>query len=307
MITIIMYHYVRDLNRSRYPRIKGLSTRNFAKQLDFITKHYTVCSLAQVIAAFKDGNELPDNACVLTFDDGFVDHYINVFPMLEERGLVGSFFPPAKVIQEPIVLDVHKIHFLLACVTNHKFLAWEILKMLREFRGDYEIPDDNRLMELYARPGRYDPPEVLFIKNILQQTLPPNVRNLIVDRLFKRYVTEDEQAFAAELYMDIKQLRCMFRHGMEIGGHGYSHDRLGLMSGGQQENEILRSLEMMENIHGSKPVDWVMCYPYGSYNKDTIALLKKHGCSIALTTNVGAADLSRPMELCRFDTNDITY
>ena len=49
-----------------------------------------------------------------------------------------------------------------------------------------------------------------------------------------------------------------------------------------------------------------MCYPYGAYNKTTLNLLKKNGCSLGLTTVVGRAKLNEENKylLPRFDTND---
>src|SRR5688572_25788722 len=122
MLTIVMYHYVRDLPRSRFPEIKALLTREFDQQLDYITARYTVCSLGEVVKAIRGGAALPHDACVLTFDDGFIDHYLTVFPRLVSRGIVGSFFVPAQPVLEHRVLDVHKIHFILAAATDHDLL-----------------------------------------------------------------------------------------------------------------------------------------------------------------------------------------
>jgi hypothetical protein len=52
--------------------------------------------------------------------------------------------------------------------------------------------------------------------------------------------------------------------------------------------------------------NWIMCYPYGSYNADTLKVLADANCSIGLTTKVGATDFStqNKLELSRWDTND---
>ena len=48
-----------------------------------------------------------------------------------------------------------------------------------------------------------------------------------------------------------------------------------------------------------------MCYPYGSYSTDTLAILKEKNCIAGLTTaeyaNFKTEDV---LELSRFDTND---
>ena len=37
-LDIVMYHYVRPISKSRYPKIKGLELEAFKKQLDFFLK-----------------------------------------------------------------------------------------------------------------------------------------------------------------------------------------------------------------------------------------------------------------------------
>ena len=39
-LTIVMYHYVRDLKYSRYPKIKGLDIKLFKKQIQFFKNNY---------------------------------------------------------------------------------------------------------------------------------------------------------------------------------------------------------------------------------------------------------------------------
>ena len=79
-VTIVMYHFVRDLRRSRYPAIKGLDVERFAGQLAHIQRHYTVVRMEDVVAAARDpGVALPPRALLLTFDDGYAEHYQTVW------------------------------------------------------------------------------------------------------------------------------------------------------------------------------------------------------------------------------------
>ncbi len=301
-----MYHYVRDFRWTRYPRIKGLPTERFAGQLDYIRRHYTVCGTTQLLAAMRQGESLPPNPCVLTFDDGFIDHYVTVFPLLRERGLVGSFYPVGMTVAEHRVLDVHKLHFVLASVEDPGTVAAALREILKTYRAQFDLASDDALWGSYAKSGRYDGPEVMFIKGVLQRGLPARVRSDILDKLFKRFVTEEEAAFARELYMDAAQLRCLLAGGMEIGGHGYSHCWLEHLSKSEQHEEIRRTRDFLGTVFQEPLVDWTMCYPYGSYNQDTIALLREGHCALGLTTRVGLVhDLASPYELMRLDTNDL--
>ena len=112
--TIVMYHYVRELPYSRYPQIKGLLTSQFKEQLAYIEKNYQFVTVDDCINAIYFDGDFPLNAILLTFDDAYIDHFMTVFPILESKGIQGCFFPPAKPVLEYEVLDVHKIHFLLA-------------------------------------------------------------------------------------------------------------------------------------------------------------------------------------------------
>jgi peptidoglycan/xylan/chitin deacetylase (PgdA/CDA1 family) len=140
---------------------------------------------------------------------------------------------------------------------------------------------------------------------MLQWVLPEQVRSQVTDRLFQKFVSCDEAAFAQELYMDVPQMREMNSAGMEIGGHGYNHLWLGQLSRHDQAEEIRRTVSFLGTVLGHRPSDWTMCYPFGSYNSETLELLAKMDCAIGLTTRVGSANLSHPLELDRFDTNDL--
>ena len=97
-ISIIMYHYVRDLKNSRFPEIKGLDTRLFEAQIEYLTRNYNVVPMEEVVDCIENKSKLPPNSALLTFDDGYSDHYLNVLPILLKYKIQGSFYPPAKAI-----------------------------------------------------------------------------------------------------------------------------------------------------------------------------------------------------------------
>ena len=59
---------------------------------------------------------------LLTFDDGFIDHYEYVFPVLRSRGLGGIFFLVGSTLGDrPMLANVHKTHFLLSRLGAERF------------------------------------------------------------------------------------------------------------------------------------------------------------------------------------------
>lgn len=294
MLTVVMYHYVRRLAESRYPAIKGLEREAFIRQLQHIKATYTPVSGQDVIAAIK-GDQLPDDAVLLTFDDGYLDHYTTAFPLLQRERIPAVFFPPARSVLEGVVLDVNKIHYTLACAEPSAIAE----------RIDAAVPDPKAWRAKYAVPSRFDPPEVVYIKRMLQAGLPQPLRGELVAELFARYVTKDERAFGRELYLDEDQLRSMLEAGMMVGSHGYHHEWLNTLSAADQAKEIDQSLAFLRALGVHR--DWTMCYPYGAWNDSLIGILRARGCAAGFTTRVAVADLAQddPLLLPRLDTNDL--
>ncbi len=301
-----MYHYVRELRKSRFPGIRGLELALFKEQLAYLRKHYVIVSAESCVEALRDGTPLPPNAALLTFDDGFVDHYVSVFPILDESGVSACFFPPGQAIVERRILDVHKIHFILAAGTDPTALLDTIFRELDSHRKEYELPANDYYIDAFAVANRFDTKEVALIKRLLQTELPAALRGRLVDVLFERFVAEDQDVFARELYMSVDQLRHLSRRGMTIGAHGWTHRWMDSLTAEEQEREIDQSLDFLTSITGSTE-NWVMSYPYGGYNGATTKILSSKRCAMAFTTEVNLAELvpDKSLILPRIDTNDL--
>lgn len=304
---IIMYHYVRDLKNSRYPEIKGLDYELFKRQIAFLKDHFTIVTMEDVIDAWTSGHgTLPEHAALLTFDDGYIDNFTAVFPILHEYKIQGSFFIPGKTFTENVLLDVNKIHFTLASADSH-LLVKDVFALLDRYRGeepDLEIPSNEELFEKYAVPSRFDTKETIFIKRILQTAVPERIRNQISSELFQKYVGLPEDRFARELYMNRDQIRCMKSEGMFIGLHGYDHYWLGNLAEEAMRADIDKALEVMDEFIDRD--GWVLNYPYGSHNPNVLQYIASKGCKAGMTTKVEVADTSLhgKYELPRLDCND---
>lgn len=305
-ITIVTYHYVRDLKHTRYPGIKGLETELFREQLAYFKKYHTLVSAYDLIDHLKQKRVLPKNALLLTFDDGYSDHFNTVFPILNQEGFSGCFFPPARCILENTVLDVNKIQFILACIPDPKTLVTFILNALDEERIHYNLESNDYYIKKERLKRRFDNEDITFVKSMLQVDLPRKLREKIIDQLFSMYVSHDERTFSQELYMSIDQITCLQRNGMYIGSHGYSHEWLDSIPPDEQKREIDISLDLLQKT-GCNTEHWIMSYPYGAYNESLLSIIKEKGCIAGLTTNMNVANLSQenPLTLSRLDTQDL--
>lgn len=303
----IMYHYVRPLGASRYPAIKGRGLAEFKGQIAHLRKHFHLCSPIDVFSHLKTGQSIPENWVLLTFDDGYADHFRYVLPVLHDAKISALFFPPVSVVLDRTLLDVNKIHFILAACPTVDRVFHQLITLLGE--NGLNTEDIDELKRKYFHANRFDGPETIFIKRVLQKGLPFALRNALASKLFSEFVSIDETAFAEELYLSLDECRTMAGLGMCFGSHGRNHYWMGEMDAQMQEAELLECMTFLRSIHASTSTPLpglAMCYPYGSYNTDTIAVLKKLGFAFGLTTQLGESDFSDATryQIKRYDTND---
>lgn len=304
-LTIVMYHYVRDFARTRYPEIKGLDVAGFRRQLDHLQTNFEIVRMEDVIAATR-GEALPANAALLTFDDGYAEHYDIVFPVLHERGLQGSFFPPVSAVRDGELLDVNRVHFILASTDSSADLADALDEEVRAASADHDLRTIAEYREEWAHANRWDTAETIYVKRMLQTGLPEKLRVEIADRLFERFVGVDQATFAAELYMTEDQIKVMIANGMYFGSHGATHQWLNRVDRTTLEREIDVSVKFLADLGMPTDDHWVMCYPFGGYSDDVLEVLRERNCTIGLTTEVATAVIGEhdPLVLPRYDTND---
>ena len=299
-----MYHYVRPIAQSKYPNIKGLELDLFKEQVKFFASNFSPVTMEQVVDSMYKRTKLPDNPILLTFDDGYKDHYQYVFPILKEHGMQGSFFVPSEIINRSKVLDVNKIHFILACSDIHTLIP-RILSILDEYREkNYDIEDNQSMYAKLAIPNRWDSGEVIFAKRLLQTYLEENLRGEIVDRLFNDIVGEDEHTFSKKLYMSIDEIKEMKAAGMFFGLHGERHYWLNNLPAEKMRQDVNNGLTFFRDVIDKEYI--VMNYPYGGYNEEVAAYMKEIGCKLGITVDARVADLGKddPYLMPRLDTND---
>ena len=304
-VDVVMYHYVRPLEQTAFPRIKGLHVDAFERQLDWLTANTRIITMDEFLVMLDTGQTAQEPTSLLTFDDGLRDHVEVVMPALLRRGLTGAFYVPSAPIVNHELLDVHRIQFILASIdADDADQVAAILEACRPAMLEHLAP--GRLAELQneAQASRFDTPDVILIKRLLQRELPRHVRRELTAELFARFVTSDESAFAGELYLDMSDLQAMVDVGMHIGSHADTHEWLTFLDEQEQERELRTCLALLESVGSADP--WTMAYPYGDHDDVTLAITERLSCAAAFTTKVGGAQTATDMRLTlpRYDTND---
>lgn len=302
-INIVMYHYVRPIKNSKYSNIKGLEFNNFKKQINFFQKNFNIISQQDFINTLYAKKIQKKPSILLTFDDGLMDHYQYVFPYLIKKKISACFYPTIKAVENKIVLDTHKIHFILEKELNRRKLLDEINSILinQKYKSLNEIDLKNINLN-----SRYDDKDTILIKRLLQYYLPPKIREIVINELFVKITNKNLIEFSKELYMNCQNLKEMYSEKMSIGSHGNFHFWWQYLDEKEQENEIKNSISFLFNL-GFNTNNISLSYPYGSYNNLTLNLLKKYKLKFALTSkpgNVNEKILKNNFTLPRYDAND---
>ncbi len=89
----------------------------------------------------------------------------------------------------------------------------------------------------------------------------------------KNYLTKDDVVQISKL------------SNAEIGSHGISHNRLGLLNYNQQISELIESKKILEEIIGDSICG--VSFPHGSHNRETLRILEKSNYSYAMSSLKG--------------------
>ena len=292
-----MYHYVQNIEKERFPNLHARSNLEFDTQIDYLDENFQI--VPAVDLTFQSNKKI-----VLTFDDGLKDHYKNVFPRLIKKNLVGQFFVSSAPLLRSIVLDVHKIHLLLASQNIDV-----LFKQLQDrIRGESLLENVNE--DSYKdEKVRFDNIKVLTFKRLLQRDLPKEVRKQALGSIFDHYFPGEESLISNHLYMSIGELKEMKRVGMVIGNHTESHQWLSYL----EIEEALQEVENCENFLIESDLvtkdEKLIAYPYGDISMNLMNELDRLGYKIGYTTQPTYLKQNElnPLMVPRLDTNELPY
>lgn len=298
-LTVIMYHYIRERGDAAEAGsgILGMSVQDFEAQLNELSQQHTFITWPDLRAALEGDETLPSSACLLTFDDGVRDHYVNVFKILHDRRLSGLFFVLDRRGNEGLIL-AHKIHFLLARLglAGLREAIWEKLDSAQRER----FTQAEKRYQLKYPPISLDK-RINLLKAVLQRDLSAEVDTLL-GKLFEEHVGSENET-ARNYYLNPEQIRQMAAGGMYFGGHSHTHPWFDWIDAEERAAEISASAEWLRQI---EPGPWAFAYPYGGLSEDAPNLLKAHGFVAAFTTKAQLYH-SDPYLIGRLDGEEIAH
>jgi peptidoglycan/xylan/chitin deacetylase (PgdA/CDA1 family) len=98
MIFILTYHKVHDQRGDDRSDFYTISTSQFSRHIEILQSLGHQCLKIEELLAT---GQIPEKRFILTFDDGTIDHYEKVAPILKQHGCQGVFFIPTSRLNLP--------------------------------------------------------------------------------------------------------------------------------------------------------------------------------------------------------------
>lgn len=283
---IIVCHYVRN-NKNFFP----IKPRILDRMIGALKRTHNIVTLPDINQKLRR-----KPICILTFDDGLVDHYEYVLPILLSHGVQGHFYPSTAPLNELVVLDTHIIHILLAELgENHfaqlldsSYYKWDVQFNLYDFSNKPQF-------------NRWASPLISNIKYSLS-ILDNRLRRAILLELLEQYVG-NEAEISASFYMQPNQLKDLVNNSMHIGCHGHTHRPLSSLGNNEKKREVTESIKILDRL--TQNVDSI-AYPFGSFDQAAKLIASEQGLSYGLSIKEGAlSNNNDPLALPRYDVYSI--
>lgn len=304
-----MYHYIKNTPKHYEQRIKHLKLEQFIEQINYFIKNYEIIDLSDL----EDTNLLKRSKkqkVLLTFDDGYKDMIVNVAPILNKLKLKGTFFLIGSVLKEKKIPLVNKIHLLLSQVNDTdkilELIRYKYNKFIEEkIFNVSELVSFDIIYQKLAIKGRFDDEKTMFIKKFFQNYLDEIIANHLLEQIYYKLHCVNLEEIFDDYFLSIKDIQEMADYGFSFGYHGYKHFHYGLKSYDEQKDDLMKTITVFKDLNIYNKYS-SFCYPYGSYNPNTLNLLLEFGINYAFTCEVRDFNQNSDSRLLipRYDTND---
>ncbi|SCX96711.1 polysaccharide deacetylase family protein [Desulfoluna spongiiphila] len=281
---VLMYHRVIPEAEAATGTQPGMyvTPETFEAHVAYLKQYFSIVSLREALSYSLTG-ERPDGGrpfCVLTFDDGWIDFYENVYPFLARSGVPATVFLPTAFIGE------------------HRFFWTDRLVALfygRQGGQGLKSPcPDARVQALEELKGSVD--EQIEAAVSLLKKEPTEEIHGVLTLLSERWGVGFNPLKRAFInWQEVDEMRASGL--VTFGSHTHCHHILTLLSDKKVAEELSTSKERLCAMGAADPGFMPFCYPNGNWNPSVAHMVEACGFAAAVTTergwNSGASDVYR--------------
>ncbi len=268
-LIVFNYHRVRpdgDFSTDLEEWVYDTDASTFAAQMRWLKANTDVLTEDELIRHLDDPRPLRRPASLITFDDGYLDNYTIAYPILRDLELPAMLFVPTQIIGERQLGWWDQMSYVIKRSTR-PFIDVE--------GQTFELPTQRRAAASYYQE---------YMKKAPQQRTAD-----LVQRLSEACEVEPPGAERADLeLMTWYQIREVASHNFTIGCHTHTHRVLSTLPTSEQEGELVRSREILEDELG-EPVRSI-AYPVGEQqflSPETARIARRLGYAAGFTYLTG--------------------
>lgn len=253
VLTVLMFHRVlpaKEAEKQQADPVYTVDDRLLAEIGRFISAHYTIVSLRQVIDSRRGKTPLPPYPLLITFDDGWQDNITYAAPVLARQGLPWTMF--------------------VAADAPDAGASWWQEVLLRSYRSGRQSYD-SLLARVQQAGAHADHGKELALLEAYGATDPA-----------ARAAALEQPADPAERHIaSWSDLRAIQSEQVEIGVHGASHLPLTRVDPRQ---DLASAKSTMQNELGARAV-LALSFPHGRYNGETCSVARSLGFELLFTSD----------------------
>jgi peptidoglycan/xylan/chitin deacetylase (PgdA/CDA1 family) len=293
-VPVLMFHNVGSPPETGYlPDHMKISEAKLKRLLRMLQKAgYRTLTVSQLVAELEAGN-VPGDAVVLTFDDGYRDNHDVLLPILQSMGATATIY----VQTGPMKGRLNWLHHYFWVL--HEVGPHDLAERLAQQVERLHLKTDLRNLPSNPVAAEYE------MKRLLKYEVTAEDRDSVLARIFADLGGVDAD-LASAVYLGPEECRTLDKAGVEIGAHTVNHLILSSLDATQQRLEIEGSLRDLESWLGHGVASFA--YPYGrtwDYDDHTREILQELGFQSATTAMPGLNDVSTPrLELKRTAVNE---
>ena len=275
---VLMYHRVFPAelaNRSfSHPGIV-VTPETFARHMDLLKRTFRPLSLNAFQQHMESGMSFPDGACLVTFDDGWIDNHDYALPILREHGIPAVVFVATDYIDSdrPFWQEYlgHLLHQAACRGLGESTLSSYDIRL--------PTPDDDASLR-QAIADTVDRFRSDSYKNV----------DTLVEELAHVLSTAglDHVAAPPDQFMTWPQVRALSDGGITVASHSSSHRLLTRLDRATVTAEFAKSREALQVRLGLETC--ALAYPGGSYDADVRQSAIDAGYRLGFTTNPGTTE-----------------
>jgi peptidoglycan/xylan/chitin deacetylase (PgdA/CDA1 family) len=262
-VPILMYHRF-----SRDEEFGKTSRATFESHLSYLTRHYKIISLDELIEHRRKGEPVPQRSAAITIDDGYRDFYDIAFPVLKKFNMPATLYVVTGFVDERNWIWTDKARYILGQTSAERCDLMVGSKKIESSLSHVE----SRLKAAGSI-------------NAELKKMPDGEKDVILKQLASQMeVTVPDLPPDEFKALGWEEAREMQEADIEIGSHTANHPILTNVDEVSLADELRVSKLMLEEKLQKQLIHF--CYPNGNVSQRECDAVEKAGYASAVTTEL---------------------